>query len=226
MNKYFIFCLHLTFLAHFYICLTAKQRKNRREEKEWDRKITLLPTHVLSTIAEWNLKVCQLTWRPLGTARHGLPHCYKTLRRIPQPWPDGAGPNGQGRGKWWLYIYDPGISLLRYLYFPAFFQVMEFSGNLHDHLSGEFLSYAGILQSSMPEDSSGIFRRFTLWNQKVHSVVSKSCPKECYSSPLPLSLHHEYLPWKSTKYKLFFFIYSTSCAHDQRMSEFATKNKR
>ena len=31
-------------------------------------------------------------------------HCYKTLRRIPPPWPDGAGPNGQGRGKWLPYI--------------------------------------------------------------------------------------------------------------------------
>ena len=31
-------------------------------------------------------------------------HCYKTLRRIPPPWPDGAGPNGQGRGKWLLYM--------------------------------------------------------------------------------------------------------------------------
>ncbi len=31
-------------------------------------------------------------------------HCYKTLRRIPPPWPDGAEPNGQGRGKWLPYI--------------------------------------------------------------------------------------------------------------------------
>ncbi len=31
-------------------------------------------------------------------------HCYKTLRRIPPPRPDGAGLIGLGRGKWLLYM--------------------------------------------------------------------------------------------------------------------------
>jgi hypothetical protein len=31
-------------------------------------------------------------------------HCYKTLRRIRPPWPDGAGPNSQGTGKWLPFI--------------------------------------------------------------------------------------------------------------------------
>jgi hypothetical protein len=61
-----------------------------------------------------------------------------------------------------IALYGPGISLLRYLSFPAFFEIPELSGDLHDHQSGELLSYAGILHSSMPEDISGIFRRVTL----------------------------------------------------------------
>jgi len=43
-----------------------------------------------------------------------------------------------------IALNGPGISLLRYLNFLAFFRIPEFSGDLHDHLSGEFLSYAGI----------------------------------------------------------------------------------
>jgi hypothetical protein len=35
---------------------------------------------------------------------HWKVHCYKTLRRIPPPGPDGAGPNGQGKGKLMLYM--------------------------------------------------------------------------------------------------------------------------
>ncbi len=57
-----------------------------------------------------------------------------------------------------IALYGLGISLLRYLNFPELFEI----GDLHDHQLGEFLSYAGILHSSMPEDISGIFRRFTL----------------------------------------------------------------
>ncbi len=63
-----------------------------------------------------------------------------------------------GEGKM-IAIYGPGISLLRYLNFPAFFEIPEFFGDLHDHQSEELLSYASILHSSMPEDNSGIFRR-------------------------------------------------------------------
>jgi hypothetical protein len=48
-----------------------------------------------------------------------------------------------GEGKM-IALNGPGISLLRYLNFPAFFRIPEFSGDLHDHLSGELLSYAGI----------------------------------------------------------------------------------
>ena len=76
-----------------------------------------------------------------------------------------------------IALYGPGISLLRYLNFPAFFRIPEFSGDLHDHQSGEFLSYAGILYSLMPEDISGIFRRFTLGkNQRVRRIRSNLCP--------------------------------------------------
>jgi hypothetical protein len=66
-----------------------------------------------------------------------------------------------GEGKM-IALYGLGISLLRYLNFPEFFKIREFSRDLHDHQLGEFLSYAGILHSSMPEDISGIFRIFTL----------------------------------------------------------------
>jgi hypothetical protein len=59
-----------------------------------------------------------------------------------------------------IALYGPGISLLRLLNFPAFFRNSEFSGDSHVHQSGEFLSYAGILHSSMLEDIYGIFRRF------------------------------------------------------------------
>ena len=63
-----------------------------------------------------------------------------------------------GEGKM-IALYGPGISLLRYLNFPAFSEIPEFSWDLHDHQSEEFFSYAGILHSSMSEDISGIFRR-------------------------------------------------------------------
>jgi hypothetical protein len=66
-----------------------------------------------------------------------------------------------GEGKM-IALYGLGISLLRYLNFPELFEIREFSGDLHDHQLGEFLSYAGILHSSMPKDIFGIFRRFTL----------------------------------------------------------------
>jgi hypothetical protein len=59
-----------------------------------------------------------------------------------------------------IALYDPGISLLRLQNFPAFFRYPEFSRDLHDPQSGAFLSYAGILHSSMSEDISGILRRF------------------------------------------------------------------
>ncbi len=55
-------------------------------------------------------------------------HCYKTFRRIPPPWPDGAGPNGQGRGKWLLYMVrefspSPSEVFRNHRNFPAFFTV-------------------------------------------------------------------------------------------------------
>ncbi len=128
-----------------------------------------------------------------------------------------------GKGKM-IALYGPGISLLRYQKFPAFFESPEFSWDLHDHQSEEFLSYAGILHSSVPEDISGILRRFTLWkNERVHMVGSNTGSQGFYSIPLPL--HHNYLTYKLTKYNKFFFIYSTSCTHNKRMSEFAIKNK-
>ncbi len=127
-----------------------------------------------------------------------------------------------GEGKM-IAPYGPGISLLRYLNFPTFFEIPEFSWDLHDQ-SEEFLSYAGILHSSVPEDISGIFRRFTLWKyERVHMVGSNAGSQGYYSTPLPL--HHNYLTWKVTKYNKFFFIYSTSYTHNKRMSEFAIKNK-
>ncbi len=58
-----------------------------------------------------------------------------------------------GEGKM-IALYGLGISLLRYLNFPELFEIREFSGDLHDHQLGEFLSYAGILHSSIPEDIS------------------------------------------------------------------------
>jgi hypothetical protein len=61
-----------------------------------------------------------------------------------------------------IALYGLGISLLRYLNFPEFFEIREFSEDLHGHQLGESLSYSGILHSSMPEDISGIFLRFTL----------------------------------------------------------------
>ena len=104
-----------------------------------------------------------------------------------------------------IALYGLGISLLRYLNFPEFFEIREFSGDLHDHRLGEFLSYAGILHSSMPEDISGIFRRFTLWkNKRMRRVGSNSAPLAYYSAPLPL--HHTYLIEDSKNYKIFFFI--------------------
>jgi hypothetical protein len=123
-----------------------------------------------------------------------------------------------------IALYGLGISLLRYLNFPELFKIREFSGDLHDHQLGEFLSYAGILHSSMPEDISGIFRRFTLWkNKRMRRVGSNSAPLAYYSAPLPL--HHTYLIENFKNYKIFFFHYSTSKTRNKRMSEFAIKNK-
>jgi hypothetical protein len=97
-----------------------------------------------------------------------------------------------GEGKI-IALYDPGISLLRLLNFPAFFRNPEFSKDLHDPRSGEFLSCAGILHSSMLEDISGIFRRFNLVkkSKSVSRVGSNSESTDWQSSPLPL--HHDYL---------------------------------
>ncbi len=60
--------------------------------------------------------------------RFGLLHCYKTLRRIPLPWPDGAGPNGQGTGKWLLCRvreFAPSVTEVfrNHRKFPAIFPV-------------------------------------------------------------------------------------------------------
>jgi hypothetical protein len=97
-----------------------------------------------------------------------------------------------GEGKI-IALYDLGISLLRLLNFPAFFRNPEFSRDLHDPQSGEFLSYAGILHSSMSEDISGIFRRFYLLkkSKSVRRVGSNLGSMGWESSPLPL--HHDYL---------------------------------
>ena len=127
-----------------------------------------------------------------------------------------------GEGKM-IALYGPGISLLRYLNFPTFFEIPEFSWDLHDHQSEEFFSYAGILHSSVPEDISGIFRRLPCENERVHMMGSNAGSQDYYSTPLPL--HHNYLTWKFPKYNILFFIYSTSCTHNKRMSEFAIKNK-
>ncbi len=59
-----------------------------------------------------------------------------------------------------IALYGPGICSLWYWSFPAYFRNPEFSGDLQGHRSGESLAYAGTLHSSMPEDISGIFRRF------------------------------------------------------------------
>jgi hypothetical protein len=54
-------------------------------------------------------------------------------------------------------VYGPGISLLRYLNFPAFFEIPEFSGDLHDHQSEELLSmlvfYIPRCRKTIPEFS-------------------------------------------------------------------------
>jgi hypothetical protein len=68
------------------------------------------------------------------------------------------------------------------------------------------------------------FPEITLWkNERVHMMGSNAGSQEYNSTPLPL--HHNYLTWKYSKYNIFFFIYSTSCTHNKRMSEFAIKNK-
>jgi hypothetical protein len=66
-----------------------------------------------------------------------------------------------GEGKI-IALYDPGISLLRLLNFPTFFRNPEFSRDLHDTQSGEFLSYAGILHSSMSKTFPEFSGDFTL----------------------------------------------------------------
>jgi hypothetical protein len=53
--------------------------------------------NAIKSVTEINLKL--FIFHEIGTL-----HCYKTLRRIPPPWPDGAGVIGQGRGKWFLYM--------------------------------------------------------------------------------------------------------------------------
>jgi hypothetical protein len=76
---------------------------------------------------------------------------------------------------------------------PAFFRNPEFSRDLYDPQSGEFLSYAGILHSLMSEDISEIFRRFYLVkkSKSVRRVGLNLGSTGWQSSPLPL--HHNYL---------------------------------
>ncbi len=59
-------------------------------------------------------------------------HWNKTLRRIPPPWPDGAGPNGQGRG-----TFCPSPTLVFYIppcqkTFQEFFSPISLD---HGHLA-------------------------------------------------------------------------------------------
>ncbi len=100
-------------------------------------------------------------------------HCYKTLRRIPPPGPDGAGPNGQGKGKWMHYmvreISTSGPEVFRNQ--PKFSEI------------------------------TGYFRRFFLWKMvDICLVGSNSLPLDYRTSPLPL--HHSCLVCKQRKYKI------------------------
>ncbi len=74
--------------------------------------------------------------------------------------PDRMAPDSSVWGGKLIALYGLEICSLRYWSFPAYFRNSEFSGDLHGHLSGDSLAYAGTLHSSMPEDISGIFRRF------------------------------------------------------------------
>ncbi len=147
-------------------------------------------------------------------------HCYKTLRRIPPPWPDGAGPNGQGRGKWLPYMVRefPGSGSKTFQHFsetrnfPEIYMILSQGGSFP-----MLVFYIPRCRKTFPEFSGD----FTLWKNQRACAWWDRTPDLRHGNP------HLYLYTMITLHgglqnlKIFFFIYSTSCTRNKRMSEFS-----
>ncbi len=101
----------------FFLTEKVKNGRNRSKFRKtvFHKQIIDLPFQNFMPHVEI-MKFCQNHWSL---------HCYKTLRRIPPPWPDGAGVIGQGRGKWLLYMVrkfaNTGTEI-----FPHFSEIRNF----------------------------------------------------------------------------------------------------
>ncbi len=142
-------------------------------------------------------------------------HCYKTLRRIPPPWPDGAGPNGQGRGKWLLYMIREfpcsGSKIFQHFSetrnFPEIYMILS-QGRSFPML----VFYIPRCRKTFPEFSGD----FTLWkNQRACTGWDRSQDLRDSNPHLYLYTTITYLNWINKEQKIII--------KDKRLS---IKNKR